>query len=354
MRIARRAAAIAVTLLIAAGLMISCADPPEESRIGSGALSIHGAGATFPAALYNGWMEMYTAEHPELSFSYDAVGSGEGIKRFIAGEVDFGASDAAMKDDEIARVEAGVKMVPVTAGMVVLAYNIWGLEQEIQLKRDVYVDIFLGKITRWNDPRIVASNPDIRLPDMEITPVVRLDSSGTTYAFTNHLSTVSEAWRDGPGTGKLIDWPGRASAARGNDGVAGRIKLTSGSIGYVEYGFAKRLGLPMARLENKSGRFVQPTAESGQLALQDGSPKIPRNLRVFIPDPDGDGSYPIVSYSWLLLYNKYPNDKVANAIKDFVWWGLSRGQDYAKEIGYIPVPSTMVARASEVVDRVHH
>jgi phosphate transport system substrate-binding protein len=349
----RRAAGIAAALVLSLGLM-SCADRPEKPKIGSGALSIQGAGATFPAPLYTKWLEVYTAEHPEVSFSYDAVGSGEGIKRFIAGEVDFGASDAAMKDEEMAQVTAGVQLVPATAGMVVLAYNIWGLEGDIKLKRDVYVDIFLGKITKWNDPRIVASNPHITLPDMEITPVVRLDSSGTTFAFTNHLSAVSEEWRNGPGTGKLIDWPGRASVARGNDGVAGRIKLTSGAIGYVEYGFAKRLGLSIAWLENKAGKFVQPSAKSGQLALQDGKQKIPRNLRVFLPDPDGEGSYPIVSYSWLLLYKKYPSDKVANAIKDAVWWGLTRGQPYAEEMGYIPLPQKMVSRASEIVDRVHH
>jgi phosphate transport system substrate-binding protein len=353
MRIVQPAAGIAVALLMAVGLL-SCADRPEEPRIGEGSLSIHGAGATFPAPLYKNWMEVYAAKHPDISFSYDAVGSGEGIKRFIAGEVDFGASDAAMKDAEMTQVEAGVKLVPATAGMVVLAYNIWGLEGDIKLKRDVYVDIFLGKLTRWNDPRIAASNPGITLPDMEITPVVRLDSSGTTYAFTNHLSAISEAWRKGPGIGKLIDWPGRASTAKGNDGVAGRIKLTSGAIGYVEYGFAKRLGLPMAWLENKAGQIVPPSAQSGQLALQNGSADIPSNLRVFIPDPDGAGSYPIVSYSWLLLYKKYPNDKLANALKDFVWWGLSRGQPYAEEMGYIPLPQQMVSRASEIVDRVHH
>jgi phosphate transport system substrate-binding protein len=184
--------------------------------------------------------------------------------------------------------------------------------------------------------------------------VVRLDSSGTTYAFTHHLGAISEAWRDGPGTGKLIDWPGRASSARGNDGVAGRIKLTAGAIGYVEYGYAKRLGLPMARLENREGRFISPNAGSGQHALQEGPEEIPKNLRVFIPDPAGAQSYPIVSYTWLLLYKKYPSDKLANTLKDLVWWGLTRGQEHAEEMGYIPLPSRIVSRASELVERVHH
>lgn len=353
MRKLQRAVGFVTALLLSVALL-SCAERPQEAKIGTGDLNIHGAGATFPAPLYERWMEIYAAEHPELSFSYDAVGSGEGIKRFIAGSVDFGASDAAMQDAEMAQVEAGVNLVPATAGMVVLAYNVWGLEGELKLKRDVYVDIFLGKITQWNDPRIAASNPGINLPDMEITPVVRLDSSGTTFAFTNHLSAVSEAWRNDPGTGKLIDWPGRASNARGNDGVAGRIKLTAGAIGYVEYGYAKRLGLPMAWLENQAGHFISPTAKSGQMALQVGSQKIPRNLRVFIPDPAGVESYPIVSYTWLLLYKKYPSDKLANTLKNFVWWGLTKGQVYAEELGYIPLPQRVVSRASEIVDRIHH
>jgi phosphate transport system substrate-binding protein len=347
-------AVVFFSFLLLSAILLSCADQPKETKIGTGDLKIHGAGATFPAPLYQRWMEVYAAEHPEFSFTYDLVGSGEGIKRFIAGEVDFGASDAAMKNEEMAQVEAGVKLVPATAGMVVLAYNIWGLEGELKLKRDVYIDIFLGKITQWNDPRIAASNPGINLPDMEITPVVRLDSSGTTFAFTNHLSTISEAWRNGPGTGKLIDWPGRASSARGNDGVAGRIKLTAGAIGYVEYGYARRLGLSMAWLENREGKFISPSAQTGRFALQEGSRVIPKNLRIFIPDPAGAESYPIVSYTWLLLYKQYSNDKLANALKGFVWWGLTKGQQYAEEMGYIPLPQRIVSRATEIVDRVHH
>ena len=353
MNVIHRTVAFLSMLVLTVGLQ-ACAERQDEAKIGTGALSIKGAGATFPAPLYEKWMEIYAKEHPEVSFSYDAVGSGEGIKRFIAGDVDFGASDAAMKDNEIAQVEQGVKLVPITAGMVVLAYNIWGLDQPLKLSRDAYVNIFLGNIVRWNDPQIQESNPDLLLPDMEITTVVRLDSSGTTYAFTNHLSIIDEVWQQGPDVGKLIDWPGRASVARGNDGVAGRIKLTAGSIGYLGYGYAKRLGLPIALLENREGKFIQPDAQSGQLALQNGTTDVPRNLKVFIPDPNGGGSYPIVSYSWLLLYEKYTNDKLANALKDSVWWGLTKGQKYAEEMGYIPLPEKIVARASEVVERVHH
>jgi phosphate transport system substrate-binding protein len=258
-----------------------------------------------------------------------------------------------MQDEEIRQVEQGVRMVPATAGMVVLAYNIWGLEGAIKLKRDVYVDIFWGKIKKWNDPRIKQSNPTLTLPKVDITPVVRLDSSGTTYAFTHHLSAISEAWRDaGPGVGKLIDWPGRAMVARGNAGVARRVKLSAGAIGYIEYSFAKRLGLPMAWLENKAGRFVKPDAQSGQLALAGGSAE-PGHFRLFIPDPEGEASYPIITYSWLLLYDRYSDSAKVSVLKDFMWWGLTQGQDDSTALGYVPLPKEVVSRARSAVDKIH-
>jgi phosphate transport system substrate-binding protein len=343
----RRIKAAAIGLL--AGLATACTDPPEPPVVAGDRLDIHGAGATFPAPLYRKWIEVYGAEHAEVGISYDAVGSGEGIKRFIAEAVDFGASDAAMKDSEIAQVARGVRLVPATAGMVVLAYNIWGLDGVLKLKRDVYVDIFLGKIRKWNDPRIATSNPGIALPDMDISTVVRVDSSGTTYAFTSHLSAISDEWRRGPGTGKLIDWPGRASVARGNEGVAGRLKLASGSIGYVEYGFARRLGLAVAILENQAGELVAASPRSGQIALASGSEDPPSDLRIFISDPEGPGAYPIVSYSWLLLYARYAEAAKANALRQLVDWGLHQGQRIAEEMGYIPLPDAITAKASEVV-----
>jgi len=276
------------------------------------------------------------------------VGSGEGIKRFIAEEVDFGASDAAMNDQEIAKVERGVKLIPATAGMVVLAYNLPGFEGELKLPRDVYVDIFLGKIWRWDDQRITEANPGVELPSKLIQTVVRRDSSGTTFAFTNHLSTLSSDWRDnGPGTGKLIDWPGGAMTGRGNEGVAQKVKISQGAIGYMEYGFAKRLGLPMASLQNKSREYVKPGADSGRAAL--GAAKLPANLRLFVPDPEGADSYPIVSLSWILAYGSYPESAKAGQLKQALTWALDEGQAIAAEMGYIPLPETMLAKAKAAV-----
>ncbi len=277
------------------------------------------------------------------------VGSGEGTKRFLEHTVDFGASDAALTDEQMAGVKAGARLVPVTAGIVVLAYNLPGLTAPLKLTRDVYTDIFAGKIREWGDPRLVALNPGLKLPKQTITLVGRQDSSGTTYALSNHLSAVSAEWRDrGPGVGKVVDWPGHAMMARGNEGVASRIKISQGSIGYVEYGFAKRLGLPMAHLQNRAGRFVEPGPRSGQAALAAGVKQMPGNLRAFLPDPDGEDAYPIVTFTWLLLYGQYAEAEKAAALKRFVDWSLTEGQSYSGELGYIPLPAdvALLARAA--------
>jgi phosphate transport system substrate-binding protein len=334
-------------------MLIACGQQETEAEAADGKLRIQGAGATFPAPLYQKWAEVYAQDHPDVSISYDSVGSGEGIKRFIAESVDFGASDAAMRDSEIAQVKRGVQLIPATAGMVVLAYNIPGVTGDLKLSREVYTDIFRGEIRTWNDPRIKAANPELDLPNLNIVIVARKDSSGTTYVMTNHLSAIDEEWRDrGPGTGKLIDWPGETMVASGNEGVAQRIKISEGAIGYVEYGFAKRLGLPMALLENKAGRFVKPNASSGQVALKGGSQDLPDHLRFFIPDPDGASSYPIVGYSWLLLYDQYPDAAKAAVLKDSVKWSLTEGQKYGEELGYIPLPEEVATTALAVVDRI--
>src|SRR5215470_5169630 len=265
------AAAIAIALVAGAAVAVvagAAVAQGQDAAKPSSRIVVRGAGATFPAPLYDAWIKRFTAQHPEVAFVYDAVGSGEGQRRFLAQAVDFGASDAALSDEQIASARAGARLVPVTAGIVVLAYNLPGLGGPLKLSRDVYTDIFAGRIRTWNDPRIRAINPGLNLPGRNIAIVARQDSSGTTFAFTNHLSAISDAWRDrGPGVGNLVDWRGSAMLARGSDGVAGRIKVSEDSIGYMEYHFAKRLGLPMAQVQNKAGRFVEPSDRSGQLAL---------------------------------------------------------------------------------------
>src|SRR5262245_4818652 len=252
------------------------------------------------------------------------------------------------------RAPQGARLVPVTAGIVVLAYNLPGLGGPLRLSREVLVDIFAGRIRSWSDARIGTINPGLSLPNRTIAVVARQDSSGTTFALTNHLSAISGAWRDsGPGAATLIDWQGRAMLARGNEGVAGRIKGSDGSIGYVEYHFAKRLGLPMAVLQNKSGRFVEPGERGGQAALADNIAQMPGNLRLFLPDPDGPDSYPIVTFSWLLLQGRYADPAKASALKKFVAWGLTQGQAASHDLGYIPLPAEVASLSLAVVDRIN-
>jgi phosphate transport system substrate-binding protein len=340
--------------ILCAALLAACGTNTPEIPDDTASLKIHGAGSTFIAPLMERWIGEYAQIHPGVSFVYDAVGSGEGIERFIAQGVDFGASDAAMNDSEIARVQPpagrGVKLIPVTAGEVVIAYNIPGISKVLRLPRDVYADIFLGRVTHWDDARIAAANPGIHLPPKHIQIIARRDSSGTTFAFTNHLGAVSQAWRDGPGTGKLIDWPGGAMIALGNEGVAQRLRITQYSIGYIEYSFASRLGLPMAALENRSGAFVAPGAAGGEAALDIATEDIPGDLRLFLPDPPGARAYPVVSLSWLLLNGSYADPVKDDALGQAVDWGLGPGQRIAEDMGYIPLPESLVRRARQALN----
>jgi phosphate transport system substrate-binding protein len=328
--------------------------PGAFAQSGDGkALMLQGAGATFPSPLYKKWIAAYGKVEPGTAIDYKVVGSGEGVKRFLADSVDFGASDAAMTDDQIASAKQGAVLVPATAGLIVLTYNLPGLNGPLKLNRDTYVALLMGKIPRWNDARIQATNPGLNLPDREIILVARQDSSGTTFALTNHLSAVSPLWRDrGPGTGKVVAWPNNTMMVRGNEGVASRVKLSVGSIGYVEYSFAKQLGMPTAQLENKDGRFIVPSDSVGEATLAANLNRIPANLRVFIPDPDGADSYPIVTFSWLLLKEKNADPARREALKRFVNWSLAEGQSFSNELGFIRLPADVAERSKAALTRV--
>jgi phosphate transport system substrate-binding protein len=315
-------------------------------------VTLRGAGATFPAPLYYKWAETFAKGRPELRITYDSVGSGDGVARFVAGAVDFGASDAGISDQDAAKVARGALLVPGAAGMVALAYNLPRLGGPLRLPRDVYADILLGKIKRWDDPRLKQANPGLALPDRTIALVARLDRSGTTFALTSHLSAISDAWKAERGTGTAIEWPHSAMLARGNEGVASRIKISEGSIGYVEYGFARRLGLALAEIENKSGKFVGPTETSGQSALAEASRSPADALRIFITDPAAPEAYPVVTFSWLLLYKQYPDEKTRLALKSFVAWGLTEGQAFARDLGFLPLPEVVASRGKTALDAI--
>ncbi len=315
----------------------------------SAATQLQGAGATFPAPLYQRWIAEYTKGNPDVQINYQAVGSGAGIKQFSQNLVAFGASDAAMTDKEIAAVKQGAVLIPATAGSIVLAYNLPGIDN-LKLSRDAYIGIFLGKITKWDDPAIVKTNEGVKLPDSAITVCERSDGSGTTFVFTKHLSALSPEFKDKIGEGTSVTWP-TGVAGKGNDGVTALIKQNKGAIGYVEYGYAKNNKLTFAALQNKAGEFATATTASGAATL--AKTQFPPNLlRAWPSDPDGKDCYPIATFTWLLLYQKYDNAPIGEALKKFVNWGLTEGQKFSEELGYIPLPKEVVDKDLEALKTV--
>ncbi len=312
---------------------------------------ITGSGASFPAPLYTTWFQQFSRANKDIQINYQSKGSGAGIRDFQNHVVDFAASDAAMTDEQMAEVKEGVQLLPMTAGEIVLAYNLKGIEK-LKLPREAYPAIFLGKIKKWNDPAIVAANPGVKMPDEEITVVVRADSSGTNFVFTKHLSAVSEAFETGPGFGTTVNWPSDAKIVKSpkNDGVTAMVKQTPGAIGYVEYGFARMAKLEMAMLQNKEGKYVAPTLESGQAALANA--EIPANMIVWVSDPDGADSYPIVTYTWMLFYKKYEDPEKAKALRDMVEYSLMEGQKISDKAGYIPLPQNVVEKVRKASENI--
>ncbi len=330
--------------IIALSLGVAGMNPASAEEI-----KLTGSGASFPFPIYGAWFKDFSKQTKGVTVDYQAKGSGAGIQDFTNNTVDFAASDAAMDDEEIAKIKQGVVLLPMTAGEIVLSYNLPGVKA-LQLPRDVYVDIFMGKITKWNDPKIVAANPGVKLPDENITVVARSDSSGTTYVFTGHLSAVSEEFKNTVGHGKTAQWPKSFVKAPKNDGVTATIKQTPGAIGYIEYGYAIATKQPMAILQNKAGKFVTPGDESGKAAL--ASAEFPTNtlpgsdtpdLRVWVSDPAGAQAYPIATFTWMLFY-KDQDDGKAKVLRDLVEYGLTKGQAIAPKMGYIPLPENVVER----------
>jgi phosphate transport system substrate-binding protein len=305
------------------------------------AQQLSGAGATFPAPLYQRWGVEYNKKQPAVKVNYQSVGSGAGVKNFIQGVVDFGASDAAMSDEEMSKVARGTVLIPVTAGSVVLAYNLPGIEG-LKLSRAALAGIFLGSITKWNDPAIAGANPGLTLPDQPINVAYRSDGSGTTYVFTQHIAAISKEFDEKVGYDKTVTFP-VGIGGKGNEGVTALIKQTPGTIGYIEYGYAKQGNISMALIENKSGQFVAPGPASGSAAL--ASVELPENLRAWPVDPENPDAYPITSFTWLMLYKNYPDAAKLKALKDFVNFGLTEGQSYSDELGYIPLPEAVVAKS---------
>jgi phosphate transport system substrate-binding protein len=308
--------------------------------------TLNGAGATFPAPLYERYAREVKKKHPDLKVNYQAIGSGGGIRQTINGTVDFGASDAAMKDDEIAKVKNGVILVPTAGGAVSVVYNLPGINK-LRLSRKTLPAIFSGKITNWNDAQIKADNPGVNLPNQPIKFVVRADGSGTTFIFTNHLSSIDPYFKGRIGANTAPKWTlPNALRGKGNPGVAAVVRNTAGSIGYVEYDYATKNNLKSAEVQNKKGEFVAPSLAGANAALS--TVKFPDNYRVFVGDP-GQG-YPIVGLTWMMVYKKYPTPAKADAVKKWINWVLKDGQQYNDDLNYTKIPGDVVNRVLQTVN----
>jgi len=322
-------------------------------------VKLQGSGASFPFPIYSKWFKDFSKQHSDVRVDYQPKGSGGGIQDFTNDVVDFAGSDAAMDDTEISKVKHGVVLLPVTAGEIVLSYNVEGVK-DLKLPRDVYPEIFSGKITKWNDPKIVKANPGAKLPDKDITVVVRADSSGTTYVFTGHLAAIDKGFKDTVGQDKAPQWPQSSHFIKSpkNDGITATIKQTPGSIGYIEYGYAKLTGVPSALLENKAGKFIAASAESGVAALASATfpaGKLPGSdvpdLRAWIFDPAGEAAYPIATFTWLLFPEKLSKEKLDASLK-LIEYCITDGQKVADSLGYIPLPENVVTTVRNVAKKI--
>jgi phosphate transport system substrate-binding protein len=324
---------------------VTCPDPA------TGDLTLQGAGATFPAPLYQTWFEAFNGVHSNIQLDYQANGSGAGIKAITEQTVDFGASDAAMKDEEIAKLPSGSKIVhiPTALGAVVVIYNLPGVT-DLNLDADNVAGIFLGDIKKWNDPKIAANNPGATLPDKDILVVHRSDGSGTTNAFTTYLDTVSPDWHSKVGAGKEVNWP-TGTGAQGNDGVAGGVKQTEGAVGYVELNYATQAQLAAAKLKNADGQWVAGSTDGVTAAAEAAAADFPADFRQ-APIINGAGAttYPIAAYTYLLAYLDQTDADKGKTFVSFACWALTDGQATEPDLGYAPLPAAVQQKA---IDELH-
>jgi phosphate transport system substrate-binding protein len=299
---------------------------------------INGAGATFPNPMYQKWFSEYHKQHPDVQINYQSIGSGGGIRQVLAQTVEFGASDGPMTDEQLSQAKVKILHIPTVLGAVVPAYNIPGVKQEIKFTPEILAGIFLGKITTWNDPAITKANPGINFPGQEIVVVHRSDGSGTTFIFTDYLSSVSPEWKSGPNKGTSVKWP-KGLGAKGNEGVAGMIRQVDGAIGYVELIYAVQNNIPYGTVKNKAGNFVKASLDSTTAAA--ASAKMPPDFRVSIVNPPGKDAYPIASFTWLLIPVQQKDPNKGKIIKDFLGWMLDQGEQMTTQLTYAPLPKSV-------------
>ena len=312
---------------------------------------IDGAGATFPYPLYSKWFDVYTKVNSAVRFNYQSIGSGGGIKQLLNHTVDFGASDAPMSDAQLAKAPAPILHFPTVLGAVVITYNLAGLTSPLKLTGPAIADIYLGKISKWNDPALAKLNPGVTLPDQPIVVCHRSDGSGTSYIFTDYLSKISADWQTEPGKGTSVKWPS-GLGGKGNEGVTALVQQTPGSIGYVELIYAINNKLPFAALRNHDGKWVHAGLNSVTAAAAAGASQIPADFRVSITDAPGGDSYPLSSFTYLLVYTHQTDATKGKALVGFLTWMLTDGQQYAPALYYAPLPSSLLAREKAQIAKI--
>jgi phosphate transport system substrate-binding protein len=333
----------AVVLLLAS---LAC-----KNNGGSGSVTLQGAGASFPSPLYQKWLSEYGKIHANVKIDYQSIGSGGGIKQLKEQTVDFGASDAPMTDADLKSAPGEIVHVPTVLGAVVITYNLEGMKQPLRFSPEALSDIFLGKIKKWNDPKIAADNPGVTLPTSDITVIHRSDSSGTSAVFTDYLSRVSAEWKEKVGAGVSPSWP-TGIGGKGNEGVTGQVKNTPNTIGYIELVYAVKNNLPVAHIKNASGNFIEPSIDAVTAAASASAASMPDDLRVSITNAAGAQAYPISSYTYILVYKNQKDAAKGKALVDFLWWGIHDGETFGKELQYAPLPPDIVKKAETKINSV--
>ncbi|HWY70174.1 MAG TPA: phosphate ABC transporter substrate-binding protein PstS [Terriglobales bacterium] len=311
--------------------------------------TLNGAGATFPNPIYSKWFSEYHKQHPDVEINYQPIGSGGGIRQVTAGTVDFGATDGPMSDEQLKSSKVPIQHVPTVMGSVVPAYNIPGVKEELKFTPDVLANIFLGKITTWNDPAIQNLNKDIKLPNQNINVVHRSDGSGTTYVFTDYLSKVSPEWKGGPGKGTSVKWP-VGIGGKGNEGVAGTIRAVDGTIGYVELIYALQNKITFGSVKNAAGSFVKADLQNTSAAAN--GVKIPDDYRVSITNSPNKDAYPIATFTWLLIPTKPSDANKGKIIKDFLNWMIDDGEKMVETLSYAPLPQELQGRVKNTIQKL--
>ena len=340
-----------VVLFSAVALLLASIACNNNGASGSGSVSLQGAGATFPNPLYQKWLSEYGKLHPNVRIDYQSIGSGGGIKQLKEQTVDFGASDSPMSDQDLKSAPGEVLHIPTVLGAVVITYNLEGVKQPLRFSPEVLTDIFLGKVNKWNDPKIAADNPGVTLPTSGITVVHRSDGSGTSAVFTDYLSKVSAEWKEKVGSGTSPSWP-TGIGGKGNEGVTGQVKNTPNTIGYVELAYAVKNNLPVAHVKNSSGNFIEPGIDAVTAAAAGSAANTPDDLRVSITNAAGPQAYPISSYTYILVYKDQKDAAKGKVLVDFLWWGIHDGEGFAKELQYAPLPADIVKRAETKINSV--